>query len=369
MTERFKAATSLLHQATAAGAFPGAAVEVGHSDGFLWRHATGHLTYAADSAPVDRNTIYDLASLTKVLATTTLVMRAVDDGRLDLDEPIAGRLPYWKGSDRAEVTIRDLLEHASGLTAYLPFYRDYTGRQEFEHAICTLPLEYTPRSQSIYSDLGFMLLAFILEDVQPPGPAFRGAPGAVDPSRGLATQFHRLASYFTAEPMRFNPPRAWRAHSAPTEVDEWRGRLLVGEVHDENTWALGGAAGHAGLFGTASGVGAFARAFLRTIAGEPIAADPLTMQTFITRTKVANSSRALGWDTMLPTSSCGTLMSPTSIGHTGFTGTSLWIDWERDLYVVFLTNRVHPTRANEAIRRIRPQLNDAIVGELASEPA
>ena len=170
--------------------------------------------------------------------------------------------------------------------------------------------------------------------------------------------------------MRFNPPRAWRARTAPTEVDEWRGRLLVGEVHDENTWALGGAAGHAGLFGTAAGVGAFARAFLRTIAGEPIArrsGDDARRSS--RRTNVPNSSRALGWDTMLPTSSCGTLMSPTSIGHTGFTGTSLWIDWERDLYVVFLTNRVHPTRANEAIRRIRPLLHDAIVGELTSESA
>jgi CubicO group peptidase (beta-lactamase class C family) len=183
----------------------------------------------------------------------------------------------------------------------------------------------------------------------------------VDASRSLATQFHRLASYFTAEPLRFNPPRAWRVRTAPTEVDEWRGRLLVGEVHDENTWALRGAAGHAGLFGTAAAVGAFARAVLRTIAGEPIVASPETVRTFITRTNVPGSSRALGWDTMLPTSSCGTQLSHTSIGHTGFTGTSLWIDWERDLYVVFLTNRVHPTRTNEAIRTVRPQLHDAVV--------
>ena len=187
----------------------------------------------------------------------------------------------WRGDDRDDVTIRDLLAHASGLTAYLPFYRDYTGRFEFEHAICSLPLEYAPRSQSLYSDLGFMLLGFILEDAQPSGPAFSGAPGAIDPSRSLATQFHRLASFFTPEPLRFSPPRAWRTRTAPTEIDEWRGRLLVGEVHDENTWALGGAAGHAGLFGTAAAVGAFARAVLRTIAGEPILARPETMRAFI----------------------------------------------------------------------------------------
>ena len=141
----------------------------------------------------------------------------------------------------------------------------------------------------------------------------------------------------------------------------WRGRLLTGEVHDENCWALGGAAGHAGLFGTAAAVGAFARAVLRTIGGEPILAQPETMRAFITRGAVPGSSRALGWDTMLPTSSCGTLMSPTAIGHTGFTGTSLWIDWERDLYVVLLTNRVHPTRENNAIRRVRPAVHDAVV--------
>jgi CubicO group peptidase (beta-lactamase class C family) len=264
------------------------------------------------------------------------------------------------------VTIRDLLTHASGLTAYLPFYRDYSGRFEFERAICTLPLEYAPRTQSIYSDLGFMLLGFILEDAQPSGPAFQGAPGSIDPSRRLSTQFHRLASFFTAEPLRFNPPRSWRPRTAPTEIDPWRGRMLAAEVHDENAWALGGAAGHAGLFGTAAAVGTFARGVLRTIAGEEVLCRPETMRTFIAKGDVPGSSRALGWDTMLPTSSCGTRLSPTSIGHTGFTGTSLWIDWERDLYVVFLTNRVHPTRTNEAIRQVRPRLHDAVIAGLES---
>ena len=360
MPERFAAAAALLREAIAGGAFPAASVEVGRASGPIWRHATGRLTYDADAPPVDRETIFDLASLTKVIATTTLAMRAIDDGRMTLDDPVEQWLRDWRGPDRSQVTIRDLLAHASGLTAYLPFFRDHTGRFEFEHAICSLPLEYAPRSQSLYSDLGFMLLGFILEQIQPPGPAFAGAPGAVDPSRSLATQFHRLASFFTAEPLRYNPPRTWRGRTAPTEVDQWRGRLLVGEVHDENTWALGGAAGHAGLFATAAAVGAFARAVLRTIAGEPIVASPDTIRTFIARTEIPKSSRALGWDTMLPTSSCGTRLSPTSIGHTGFTGTSLWIDWERDLYVVFLTNRVHPTRANEAIKSVRPRLHDAI---------
>ena len=364
MTEHFAAARSLVREAIAGGAFPAASIEVGRAAGPLWRDATGRLTYEADALSVDQHTVFDLASLTKVLATTTLAMRAVDAGHLNLDEPVKHWLPDWKGDDRKHVTIRDLLAHASGLTAYLPFFRDCTGRFEFQHAIGALPLEYVPRSQSIYSDLGFMLLGFILEDAQPPTDGFRGAPGARDLSRDFATQFHRLASFFTAEPLRFNPPRTWRPHTAPTEIDRWRGRLLTGEVHDENAWALGGAAGHAGLFGTAAGVGAFARAVLRTIAGEPLLSSVATMRAFIQRAGIPGSSRALGWDTMLATSSCGTRLSPTSVGHTGFTGTSLWIDWERDLYVVFLTNRIHPTRENNKIRQVRPLLHDAIVAEL-----
>jgi CubicO group peptidase (beta-lactamase class C family) len=364
MTGRFPAAHSLIRQAIAEGAFPAAVVEVGRAGGAMWRDATGRLTYDAEAAHVDEQTIFDLASLTKVIATTTLAMRAVDEGRFTLDDHVSQWIPDWRGTDRAEVRVRDLLSHTSGLTAYLPFFRDHHGRQEFQRAICSLPLEYAPRTKSIYSDLGFMLLGFILEDVQPTAPGFRGAPGAFDPSRTLATQFNRLASFFTAEPLRFNPPRAWRERTAPTEIDLWRGRLLVGEVHDENTWALGGAAGHAGLFGTAAAVGTFARAALRTIAGEPILGLTDTMRTFIARQEIPRSSRALGWDTMLPTSSSGPMLSPTAIGHTGFTGTSLWIDWERDLYVVFLTNRVHPTRDNEAIRRVRPHLHSAIVAEL-----
>jgi serine-type D-Ala-D-Ala carboxypeptidase len=364
MPERFPAAAALVREAIAAGAFPAASIEVGRAAGVLWRDATGRLTYDVHSPPVDEHTIFDLASLTKVLATATLAMRAVDDGRLRLDDHVKRWLPAWTGTDRENVTVRDLLAHASGLTAYLPFFRDYSGRLEFIHAICSLPLEYPPRSQAVYSDLGYMLLGFILEDTQPPAPAFGGGPGAMDPSRTFATQFHRLASFFTAEPLRFNLPRAWRARTAPTEIDRWRGRLLVGEVHDENAWALGGAAGHAGLFGTAAAVGAFGRAVLRTIAGEPLLAAPDTMRAFIARSDVPGSSRALGWDTALPTSSSGRLLSRTAIGHTGFTGTSLWIDWERDLYVVFLTNRVHPSRENQAIRQVRPKLHDAIVAEL-----
>jgi serine-type D-Ala-D-Ala carboxypeptidase len=360
---RFAEAAAVLQEAIAARAFPAASVEVGGRHGPVWTAAFGRLTYEADAPDATPGTIFDLASLTKAIATTTLAMRAVDEGRLSLEARVADRLREWRGSDREHVTIRDLLAHSSGLTGYMPLYRDCTGRQEFEHAICTMPLEYPPRSRSIYSDLGFILLGFILEDARKRGTLNFSAKEDTFAEK-LSVPFRRLATYLTPEPLTFNPPRAWRPHTAPTEVDPWRGRLLAGEVHDENTWALGGAAGHAGLFGTAAAVGAFARAMLLTIAGSDIVAKTATVRAFIQKTDIAGSSRALGWDTMLPTSSCGTRMSESAIGHTGFTGTSLWIDWERDLYVVLLTNRVHPTRDNEAIQQIRPQFHDAVVGDV-----
>lgn len=359
----FARAAAILREAIAARAFPAAVFEVGRAEAPIWTSAAGRLTYESDAPETTPGTVFDLASLTKAIATTTLAMRAVDSGRLALDAPVADYLRGWRGRDRETVTVRDLLAHASGLTAYLPLYRDCTGRHEFEHVICSLPLEYVPRSQSLYSDLGFMLLGFILEDV---AGSTETVPRRWDPASALASQFRRVATYITAEPLAFHPPRSWRPYTAPTEVDRWRGRLLVGEVHDENTWALGGAAGHAGLFGTASGVGAFARTALLTIGGRDILAKTATARDFIRRTDVPGSSRALGWDTMLPTSSCGARMSPAAIGHTGFTGTSLWIDWERNVYVVLLTNRVHPSRENEAIRAVRPAFHDAVLEELIS---
>jgi CubicO group peptidase (beta-lactamase class C family) len=365
MAEAFDAAAEIVLEGVLQRAFPAASIEVGRVAGPVWRRAFGTLTYDPFAPETTEETVFDLASLTKVIATTTLAMRAVDGGALNVDDSVRAWLPAWRGSDREMVTIRDLLSHTSGLPAYLPFFRDHTGRAEFEAAICSLPLEYPPRSLAIYSDLGFILLGFILEDAR--GNRSR-ASGLLDPTATLAAQFRKIASYITSEPLTFNPPRHWRERTAPTEIDVWRGRLLTGEVHDENAWALGGAAAHAGLFGTAPAVGTFARAVLKTIAGEPVLAQPATIREFIRRTAIPGSSRALGWDTMLPTSSCGTLLSPTAIGHTGFTGTSLWIDWERDLYIVLLTNRVHPTRENGRLGALRPRFHDAAVESLIANP-
>ena len=350
----FAAVRAVIDGAIASGAFPAASAEVGSGDGVIWRDAAGSLaaTDDEDSTPATPDTIFDLASLTKVLATTPIVMQLVGSGGLGLDDPVARWIAGWRGQDRAGVTIRDLLAHCSGLTAFLPFYRDHAGRAEFEPAICGLPLEYVPRAQSIYSDLGFMLLAWIAEDAgQTP----------------LETQFNRLCQALAVEGLMFRPDARLRTRIAPAGVDPWRGRLLVGEVHDQNAWALGGVAGHAGVFGTAEAVGAAARHVLRGLRGldTPLAPAGLQHQ-FAQRTSVPGSSRALGWDTMLPTSSCGERMSPTAIGHTGFTGTSLWIDWERDVYAVLLTNRVHPSAGNDDILRVRPAFHDAVIDALES---
>ena len=328
---------------------PGATIEVGAHDQVRWRHATGRLTYEPDATPVAIDTVYDLASLTKVVATTSLCMGLVERGQISLDEPLRGRLAAWRGADRADVTLADLLEHASGLTAHLPFFRDHHGREEFEHAICTLPLEYPPRSRSIYSDLGFILLAFVLADAG---------------NLPLERQWDRLADALELGELRYRPPAAWRPRTAPTEVDAWRGRLLHGEVHDENAWALDGIAGHSGLFGTAPAVGRFARAVLTTTRRRTALARPETLARFCQPSRVAGSSRALGWDTMRVTSSCGRRLSTSAIGHTGYTGTSLWLDPANDLYVVLLTNRVHPTRRNETILDLRPAVHDAVADAL-----
>jgi CubicO group peptidase (beta-lactamase class C family) len=200
----------------------------------------------------------------------------------------------------------------------------------------------------LYSDAGFILLGFALER----------AAGAT-----LGAQFEAWrANAIDADlPLRFLPLREWHPRVAPTEMDPWRGRVLVGEVHDENAAALGGVAAHAGLFGTAAAVGACARWWMRAVAD---ATRPIYRE-FVERGNVPGSSRALAWDTMLPTSSCGTRMSPTAFGHTGFTGTSLWIDPERNASVVFLSNRVHPSRAGDAMARVRPALHDAVADDLA----
>jgi serine-type D-Ala-D-Ala carboxypeptidase len=349
----FPRARRVLDDAISARAFPCAVAEVGRASGPLWTYAAGRLTYAADAREASPATIFDLASLTKVLATATVAMLQIAETAVSLDTRVSTILPAWSAEDRATVTTRDLLEHCSGLPAHRRYFETLSGRAAFERAICHEPLAYPPRAEAHYSDPGFMLLGFLLENTA---------------SLPLDEQFARWRTAVgIVEPITFRPPATWREHTAPTEIDPWRGRLLLGEVHDENAAALGGIAAHAGLFGTAAAVGACARWWLTLLTGHDDRATPATHDlaaTFARQSAVPGSSRALAWDTMLSTSSCGTRMSARAIGHTGFTGTSLWLDPGQDLYVALLTNRVHPTRENNQIQSVRRAFHDAVADDL-----
>jgi CubicO group peptidase (beta-lactamase class C family) len=349
MASRFETARLVLERAVLDRAFPAATIEVGNSGQPLWRQAFGRLTFDADSSPTRDDTIFDLASLTKVLATTALVMRQVERGALGLNDPVVRHVPAWRDEGAVVVTIRDLLAHCSGLPAHVPLYRDHTGRTAFEDAIVRTPLAYEPRTTSVYSDLGFMLLGFILDRIA-----------------SIETQFDTMRLQMGGiQDLQFNPPPLWKSRTAPTRVDPWRERLLVGEVDDDNAYALGGAAGHAGLFGTVASVGECARHWLQVLDGRTGVFTAETARAFVARrTDIPGSSRALGWDTMLPTSSCGTRMSTQAFGHVGFTGTSLWIDPERSIYVALLTNRVHPSPDNQAVTGVRPAVHDAVIEDL-----
>lgn len=346
----FERVATILAEAVATHACPCACLEVGTSTGVTFARAAGTLTYEDDAPPATLHTLFDLASLTKVLVTMPMAMRAVESGALPLDTRIATRSAAWRGEDRASATVTHLLEHAAGLTAHLPFYRDHIGRADVEHAIGTLPLEYDVGRRSIYSDLGFMLLGWMLEDAL-----------HVHAAAFLAT----LARELETPTLQFVPPASLRDRIAPTGTSQWRGRLLVGEVNDDNCAMLGGISGHAGAFGTVVDVGAWARAWLRGLArGDAPFGPPALQRRFMQKSAVPGSSRALAWDTMLPTSSCGTRLSADAVGHTGFTGTSLWIDHQRDLYIVLLTNRVHPDASNQAILGVRRAVHDAVIAAL-----
>lgn len=326
---------------------PGGVIEIGDAAGPVWTVAAGRQTYAADAPAVTAATVYDLASLTKVVATTTLALAHHASGTLPLDTLVAARRPEF--SQHPAFTVRDLLEHAAGFPAHRPYFRQVAGRAAYLSRIAHEPLAYPPRTRHEYTDLGFILLGALLEDAG-------HAP--------LDAQFDAfVAEALPGAEMAYRTRPAWAGRVAPAGLCPWRGRMMAGHVHDANAAALGGVAGHAGLFGSARAVGAFARWFLGLWTGEAAAPGGLPHDLAAAAARcgtVPGSSRGLGWDTMLPTSSCGTRLSTSSIGHTGFTGTSLWIDPARGLYVVCLTNRVHASDDLDGIRRLRIALHDAV---------
>ncbi len=366
--------TQLLEDFVAQGAFPGGVVAVGHRGKLAMLQPFGHLTYDEGAAPVRADTVYDLASLTKVVATTTMAMILVDQQRLDLDAPVASFLPGFvdapgqpQGKDK--VTVRQLLTHSAGLPAVARWYRELDPadaargsvelKREYLRRIEAMPLAYAPGTKTEYSDLGVLLLGEILERVA-------GVPLDAFVRAHVFEPLGMRDTRFLPQP----PAPDLLARIAPTERDPWRGRLVHGEVHDENAYILGGVAPHAGLFSTAGDLARFAQMLLyggvlehrRVVSRE-------TVDLFTRRDdRVPGSSRALGWDTKSPTgSSAGTLFSDRAFGHTGYTGTSLWIDPERGLFVILLTSRVHPTRDNNLIRKVRPAVADAVVEALVAQ--
>lgn len=309
-----------------AGGYPGLAVVVGRRGGLVWRRGYGTLDWGGETAPVDPSrTMYDLASLTKVVATTAAVMVLYDDGRLRLDDPVAKFLPAYREGAKRRVTIRMLLEHRGGLPAGRELWRLSRGPRAARRLVLETPLAYPPGTAQLYSDLGADVLGFVVEAI------------AHEPLDRFVER--RIFRPLGMRSTRFRPPRSMRRRIAPTETSPPRGHPLRGEVHDEDAWALGGVAGHAGLFATATDLAVFAQMMLDggRYAGRRIVRDS-TVALF---TRRSAGWRALGWETCAGGASCGQHMSERAYGHTGFTGTSLWIDPDHDLFVIVLSNRVH----------------------------
>jgi len=301
---------------------------------------------------VTADTIYDLASMTKILATTAMAMILVDEGFLDLDKPVQDYLPLFQGPDKEKVTVRHLLTHSSGLAKYGALYKEISGKEAYLGRIQMMDLEYEPGTKSIYSDYGMILLGEILERV------------AGEPMEVFLEE--RVYGPLGMVDTGYLPEESLRSRIAPTEDDPWRGYVVHGEVHDENTHAMGGIAPHAGLFGTATDVARFLQMILYGGVFEHqriISRD--IVEEWTKRAGIPESDRAIGWDTKSPEkSSAGKYFSSNSFGHTGFTGTSMWVDPERELFVILLTNRVHTTRENNLHYKARPAVADAVVQAL-----
>ncbi|MGO8793229.1 MAG: serine hydrolase domain-containing protein [Candidatus Sulfotelmatobacter sp.] len=362
--EFFAPAFAILQEAIASRAFPTASVAVTHAGRLVAEKALGRMTYDPDapsasnfsrevgnfSLAVTTSTLFDIASLTKVVATTSMAMLLYERGLLDLDAPVAAIVPEFvtgqeRDPRRHEVTVRMLLSHSSGLPAYEKLFLKASTRDELLHAALTTPLATDPLTRAAYSDIGFIVLGIALERL-------------ADESLERYCQreiFAPLAMSSTT----FNPPAEMRAAIPQTADDQtFRHRIIQGEVYDENAYVLGGIAAHAGLFSTSHDLAKFAHAMLNP--GQILRPETVA---FFTRRESApdGTSRALGWDTPSSPSQSGKYFSPNSYGHLGYTGTSLWIDPTRQISVTLLTNRTWPDSKNQAIKQIRPKFHDAVI--------
>lgn len=348
--ETFAAAFSVLQEAIAERAFPAASVTITFKERLIALKAFGRFTNESDSPAVSPATLFDLASVTKVVATTSMAMLLYQRGSLDLDAAVSAIVPEFvadpaKDSRRRAVTLRMLLAHSSGLPAHEKLYLNARTRLELMQGAFIVPLAADPGSRAVYSDIGFIVLGVALE---------RLADESID--RFCQREiFAPLGMMNTA----FNPPAEIRTHIPPTADDQtFRHRIIQGEVFDENASILGGVAPQAGLFSTGSEVAQFAHAMLNPAA----LLRRETISVFTRRESApAGTSRALGWDTPSAPSQSGKYFGPGSFGHLGYTGTSLWIDPERQLSITLLTNRTWPDCSNLAIKQVRPKFHDAVI--------
>lgn len=347
---------SIAAASIAQGTAPGLSIAVGRYGRLVHLKGYGHIDWAAGMPAVDGRTMYDLASLTKVIATTTAAMILEEAGLLDIDSTVAHYLPEFAAHDtlKARITLRMLLTHSGGLEAYAPLYEQYRGRAQYLEQIARRPLKSVPGTEMVYSDWDMVLMQLVLERIS-------GEPLDVFCERRIFAPLGMRDTHFLPDP-------SLRPRIAATAVDSTRGGLLWGVVHDGNAWAMGGVSGHAGLFSSAADLAVFAQFLLN--GGEYNGVrllHPATIARWTAR-QDKGSSRALGWDTPSPPSSSGHHFSARSFGHTGFTGTSLWVDPERGLFVIVLANRVNSHGSTTTHTALRRAVGDAVQEAVLNAP-
>jgi CubicO group peptidase (beta-lactamase class C family) len=354
---------SLLMNGVRNGVYPGAVLLVARSGEIVFFQKVGHCSRIPRDVPMKKDTIFDLASLTKPLATTLAAMKLVDEGKLYLDQPLKDLMPGDFPKDKHALTVRQLLCHCAGFADWKPLYlelEDFKSEERkttLRRLLSNMSLDYSPGQRTLYSDLGFMALEWIIEKRA-------GIPMHIFLDSHFYNPLSLNKTFLSSNSSKL---RFKEDQFAVTEDCPWRGKMMRGSVHDENAYMVGGYSGHAGLFGTAKEVYTLVDLLRKAFRSESHDyLKPETLKTFFSRQNIVDGSTwALGWDTPSPQeSSSGKYFSGKSVGHLGFTGTSIWMDLERDVVVVFLTNRIHPTRNNEKIKAFRPRLHDMIMEEL-----
>lgn len=365
-------------EAVAQGVFPGAVVLVGKGDEVVFERAFGYRSLVPEKSPMQLETIFDLASLTKPLATTIAMMLLVREKKIRLEDRVTRFFANFGVFGKTHVTFRHLLAHCSGLPAWKPYYQDIVkGEKEgkINFVVSRAAKSYVfeqihrertvspPGTQSLYSDPGFMLLGEVIEEITG-WTLDRYCQDKVFKPMGL-----RATSFVDLTLLRTRRLQPVQEMIAPTELCPWRKKILCGEVQDDNAYAMGGVAGHAGLFSSARDIHLLLTRLKRCYRGEdPFLPAPLVKE-FLTRDgTVKGSTCALGWDTpSAENSSAGSYFSPTSVGHLGFTGTSIWWDLEKDCHIILLSNRIHPSRNSDKIKAFRPYVHDLIMKTLYYE--